>query len=429
MADDAPDLGAVAAAVASNLVAPVGVVALGWSATVLLGVFAVEFAALSAWSLVKMPFAAKRPRSYVERSRIAGLLHRVRGSISLPGPIPPVYPRNLMVIIGGVVFGAVGVVLTLALFGYVASGGVTEQEAGALGLGALSVFVLRGGETYIEYFRRRGYRDHSARSAFYEPLTTLFGVGFLFAAAIAIDATGVVDASRSGEVLALLVVGKIALDVRGLQIEADDDRYGILARMFGGKDVELDPEPIDEPDGEPELRVRPPRAAAVADAGFRVIVYLATNGISLFALAAAVVAGLIGGPSLALAVAAALLLPFAAARALARYLTYGAVEYRCYDGLLVVHSTLLDAGQQRLRRQAVDGVEIDRDLVDRAFDTETLDLDAEEPDETPDFGLPDPDEDPDVDVNTDRPRTLPHVREPGAIVDAMGVRWILEREQ
>ncbi|MFC6735450.1 hypothetical protein ACFQEQ_04260, partial [Halolamina salina] len=125
---------------------------------------------------------------------------------------------------------------------------------------------------------------------------------------------------------------------------------------------------------------------------------------------------------------AVVLAPFVAARAVARYLTYGAVEYRCYDGLLVVDSTLLDAAQARLRRQAVDGVAIDRDLVDRAFDTETLDLEADGPDTTPDFGLPDPDEQPDDGVNADRPRTLAHLSEAGTVVDVLGVRWILERD-
>ncbi|KPN31533.1 hypothetical protein SY89_02280 [Halolamina pelagica] len=122
------------------------------------------------------------------------------------------------------------------------------------------------------------------------------------------------------------------------------------------------------------------------------------------------------------------LLPFAVARAVARYLTYGAVEYRCYDGLLVVHSTLLGAGQARLRRQAVEGVTIERDFADRLFDTETLVLDAEGPDTTPEPGLPDPEAEPADGVDEDRPRNLAHVREPEVIVDTLGVAWVLERD-
>jgi hypothetical protein len=46
---------------------------------------------------------------------------------------------------------------------------------------------------------------------------------------------------------------------------------------------------------------------------------------------------------------------------------------------------------------------------------------------TPEVGLPDPDEESD-DPTDDPPRTLAHVRDPEAIVDALGVRWILERD-
>ncbi|WP_435115253.1 DUF6498-containing protein [Halolamina sp. C58] len=428
MAENAPDLDAVAVVIASNLVVPAGVLLLDWSIAVLFGVLVAELAIVFGLALVKIPFAAKRSRGSVDRSRLAGLVHRLRGSIPLPGPIPGIYPRNLPPLFGGAVIGSVLLLFVVALFGFVAGGGVTDDEAAAIALGLLTVLVLRTGEELLEYFVRGGYREHSAQSAFAPPFTSLLGVGSLLVAGVAVDAAGVA-ADRGEVVLALLVGGKLLLDLWGLRIEADEERHGVLARMFGSTETAVDPEPVDEPAGDPTVTVRPSRSVAVVDALVSGLTYGVTSPITFFAFVGGGFGLLAGGFRTAAAVAAIVLAPFVAARAVARYLTYGAVEYRCYDGLLVVDSTLLDAAQARLRRQAVDGVTIDRDLVDRAFDTETLALDADGPDTTPDFGLPDPDEEPDDGVNADRPRTLPHLRESGRVVDALGVRWILERDR
>ena len=427
MTEDAPDLDAVAAVIATNLVAPAGVLLLDWSIAVLFGVLVAELAVVFVLALVKIPFAAKRSRTLPEQSRVTGLLHRLRGSVSMPGPIPPVYPRNLPPLFGGAVIGSVLYLFVFALFGYVAAGGVTEGEAGALALGALTVFLFRTGEELLEYFVRGGYRDHSAQSAFAPPFTSLLGVGSLLVVAVFVDAAEV-GAGRGEVVLALLVGGKLLLDLWGLRIEADEDRHGVLARLFGSTETALEPGAIDQPEGEPRLRRRPSRRAAVADALGRGGVYGATTPIAFFALIGGAYTALVRGVLAGVAVAVLVLAPFVAVRAVARYLTYGAVEYRCYDGLLVVHSPLLGAGQQRLRRGAVEGVEVDRDPVDRLFDTHTIDLDAEGPDTTPEVGLPDPEADPDDDANADRPRTLAHVTDPDVIVGAIGVAWILERD-
>ena len=426
MVEGAPDLDAVAVVMASNLVVPVGVFLLGWSIPVLFGVLVAELGVVFGLALVKIPFAAKRSRTLPDQSRVAGLLHRLRGSLSMPGPIPPVYPRNLPPVFGGAVIGSILFLFVFALFGYVAGGGVTAKEAAALTLGALTVLLFRTGEEFVAYFVRGGYREHSAQSAFAAPFTSLLGVGSLLVVAVFVDAAAV-DAGRGEVVLALLVGGKLLLDLWGLRIEANENRHGVLARLFGSTETAVDPEPVDEPDCEPQLRRRPGRGVAVVDALVSGLVYAATGPMAFFAGAGGLYAWLVAGLPVAVVVMALLLAPFAATRVAARYLTYGAVEYRCYDGLLVVHSPLLDAGQQRLRRGAVEGVEIEQDLVDRLFDTHTLDLDAEGPDTTPELGLPDP-EDTDVDdANEDRPRTLAHVRDPEAVVDALGVGWVLER--
>lgn len=427
MAEDSLDLDAVAAVIATNLVTPLGVLFLDWSIAVLFGVLVAELAVVFVLALVKILFAAKRSRTLPEQSRVAGLLHRLRGSVSMPGPVPPIYPRNVPPLFGGAVIGSVLYLFVFALLGYVAADGVTDGEAGAMVLGALTVFLFRTGEEVLEYFVRGGYRDHSAQSAFAPPFTSLLGVGSLLVVAVFVDAAEVA-VSRGEGVLALLVGGKLLLDLWGLRIEADEERHGVLARLFGSTATAVEPAPIEEPGGEPRLRRQPPRGAAAVDAIARGLVYAVTSPIAFFALLGGAFAALVWGILTGVAVAVLVAAPFVAGRAGARYLTYGAVEYRCYSGLLVVHSPLLDAGQQRLRRGAVQGVEVDRDPVDRLFDTRTIDLDAEGPDTTPEVGLPDPDEDPDDGVNEDRPRTLAHVADPDPIVETLDVAWILERD-
>ena len=113
-----PRLGLLAI-LGSNAVAPLGVLFLGWSTTVLLAVFAVEVVAVLCWSLVKIPFARKRPNDGVEGdSRLFGPFHGKRGSVTLPGPVPPLYPRNLLPLLVAAAFLApLELGLVLGLFG------------------------------------------------------------------------------------------------------------------------------------------------------------------------------------------------------------------------------------------------------------------------------------------------------------------------
>jgi len=403
--------------VASNAVAPVGVLAFGWSATVLLGVFVLELAAVLWWSAVKVPFAAKRPNNAIGDHRLLGRLQAKRGGVDLPGPLPPVYLRNLPTFL---VFVAVFAPIELgaaALAFALSDPTITAETTGQLLIGGVGVFAARGVETAVDYVRDGGYRDHSARSVVLAPFKSLFGVGTLL---VVVGSSGV----DSGAALGLVVAGKLAYDLRAIQVERDPDRRGLFYRLYGSEETEIDPEPIVEPDGDPRFSARPSRTVALVDALYRGVRYTLTSTVAVCYVLAAFLA-VVATPRVALA-PVAVLAAVGTLRAATRYLRYGTLEYRGYDGTVVAYDTLFDEPQQRIDRDDVRGVAVETDLVDRTFDTATVEFDCGDRSPELQFTVPDPDE---VD-HDDTPGSLvaAHVDDPEALADALGAGWIYERD-
>ncbi|WP_222114932.1 MULTISPECIES: DUF6498-containing protein [Haloferax] len=412
----------VLAVLASNAVAPVGVLFLGWSPTVLFGVFVAEIAAVLCWTLVKIPFAAKRPNNAIgDGDRLFGALQAKRGSVSLPGPLPPCYPRNvptfliaaflLVPVELGVAFG------TFSLTGPI----VTDEVAGQILLGGASVFVGRGVETVTGYFAAGGYRDHSARSVLLPPFKLLFAVGLLmfvvgpFAVEIENDAF-----------LVALVGLKLLYDLRALQLERSEKR-GIFYRLYGSEETEIEPVPVEVPAGAPTYRTTPARVVALSDAVYRSLRYTVTSGVLwCYGVAAALV--VFGAGTLALA-PLTLAGAFGTVRGASRCLAYGPVEFRCYGDVLVAHDVLLDEPQARLERGAVTDISVSTDAVDRLFGTETIRFETGI-DTGPDVQLtvPDPEEVNTDDANANHPMTVPHVEDATAVRDAFGGVDVAEAE-
>ncbi|WP_277556078.1 DUF6498-containing protein [Halobaculum limi] len=410
-------------ALLSGLVVPVGVLYLGWPIAVVLGVFVLEVWAVVFWAIVKIPFAAKRPRNMIDGDdRLLGPLQTKRGSLTLPGPLPPVYLRNiptLLVTAGFLAPLEVGVtVLVFAFTDPTITTPVVEQ----LLLGGAGVFLAEGIETVREYFLRSGFREHSARSVVLVPFKRLFGVGALLFVAGPLQGSAV-----SGEaVLGLVVIGKLCYDLRRFQVARNPDARGLFYRLYGSAETEPNPVPVEVPPGEPLVRERPPRGAALFDAIYRGVTYTLTSGVLVVYLAAVffLVFGATAVGSIALGIAAV----FACVRAGSRYLRYGTVEYRGYDGTLVVYDRLLGEPQARLERTAVTDVEVTGDTIDSVFDTQTVRLSGADDGDTPPVRLtiPDPEELDGDDANANSSVSLVHVRAHRALVDALGVSWHLD---
>ncbi len=406
-----------------GLVVPVGVLLLDWPIAVVLGVFVLEIWAVVVWSAVKIPFAAKRPRNMIDGDdRLLGPLQTKRGAVSLPGPLPPVYLRNVPTLLLTVCFLApleVGAAFLVFAF---TDPTITTPVVEQILLGGVGVFLAEGVETAREYFTRGGYREHSPRSVVLVPFKHLFAVGALLFVAGPLQGTAV-----SGEVvLGLLVGGKFLYDLRRFQVARDPDARGLFYRLYGSAETEPKPVPVEVPPGEPVVRARPPRAAALLDALYRGGRYTLTSSVLVVYLAAGFFLAF-GATAVGL-VFLGIVAVFASVRTVSRYLRYGTVEYRGYDGTLVVYDRVLEKPQARLERSAVTDLETTADVVDRLVDTRTVRLGGMDDGNTPRFRLtvPDPEELDGDDANSNESLSLVHVRNPRRLIDALGVTWRLD---
>ncbi|QOS13171.1 uncharacterized protein HfgLR_15220 [Haloferax gibbonsii] len=404
----------VLAVLASNAVAPVGVLFLDWSPTVLFGVFVAEIAAVLCWTLVKIPFAAKRPNNAIgDGDRLFGPLQAKRGGVSLPRSLPRFYPRNVpTLLIAAFLLVPLELAVAFVAFG-LTDPVVTDVVAGQILLGGVSVFVGRGVETVTGYFAAGGYRDHSARSVLLPPFKLLFAVGLL------LFVFGPFAIELENDVFLVILVGlKFLYDLRALQLERSETR-GVFYRLYGSEETEIEPIPVEVPAGAPTYRTTPARSVALTDAVSQSLRYTVTSGVLwCYGVAAALV--FFGAWTFALA-PLALAAAFGTIRGTSRYLAYGPVEFRCYGDVLVAHDALLDEPQARLERDAVTDVSVSTDAVDRLFGTETIRFETGV-DTSPDVGLtvPDPEEARTDDANANHPMTIPHVEDAAAVLDAFG---------
>lgn len=405
------------AVIASNAIVPVGVFAFGWSITVLLGVFLLELAVILFWTAVKIPFATKRPNNAIDNHRLLGTLQAKRGEIELPGPLPPVYLRNVptlfvfVFLLAPLELGVAFVVFALP------DPTITTEIAGQMILGGICVFSGRSVEVVEDYFLDGRYRDHSPRSVMLSPFKAFFGIGTLLfiAGPFGVD---------SGVVLAVIVAGKLIYDLRSIQVGHDEEKQGLFYRLYGSHETEIPAVPVVEPDGEPRIRVRPRRLIAVTDALYRGITYTLTSGVLLFYAIGVFL--ILFAPAQLVFVPLAIILIFATLRTVSRYLRYGTLEYHCYPGVLVAYDTLLDEPQARIERSDVSAIDIETDFVDRVFSTVTVEFDRGDDDPTAGLTVPDPEN---VELSdTGGLVSVVHTSDIHAIADVLGVAWQVERD-
>ncbi|ACV11911.1 conserved hypothetical protein [Halorhabdus utahensis DSM 12940] len=413
--------------VVGNLVPIVGVIFFGWSPTALLLVYQAELAAICVWTVIKIPFAHKRPNNAIDdRFRLLGPLQEKRGAVGSLGPFPPVYPRNVPTLVFAVVITPVVVGLAFVAFALTRPT-VTEADAAAFLLGGAAVFLTRGIDTYREYFRGNDYLTHSPRSLLLVPFKYLFVVGLLFMAFLGLESTvettAILDPARS--VLAL-AVGKLAYDVRASRLERDDDRRGLFSRLYGSKRTEIEPEPVETPDVEPRLRTSMGRTATVVDALLHGLAYLAGSigFVTALIVGFGVLASSVGFVLVGLGLGGF----FVALRATTRYFRYGTLEYHCYDDVLVAYDRLLEESQAKVENYAVTDITLSNGLIDRLLGTESLEFNVYSTDDTTmELFVPSPETvDTDDDANESVPMTVPHLQEPRSITDTLGLSWHLD---
>ncbi len=404
----------------SNLIPIGGIVVLGWSPDALLGIYVLELGAVCWWTLVKMPFAEKRPNSAAaDRFVLLGPLQEKRGATRVPGPLPPVYLRNVPTIAGGVLASAFALFCGFFVFA-LARPDITVPVVQTMFVGGAAVFLANGIETWAEYFRGGGYRDHSPRSLLLAPFKHLLGVSGLLIVFIALAGAnsgdgGVIDPRA---VILLLATGKLAYDLRAFRLRREG-RRGLFAKLYGSERTEIRPVPVEVPDDEPNLCVTPPRRVAVGDALFHGLAYgFLWRG---FVVGPFVALGIVAGAVRITAVALAFGLALAGIRATTRYLRYGTLGYRFYDGVVVAYDRLLGEPQSRLEQRAITDVSVTERVVDRCLGTETVELGAAagEDEQSVRLFVPDTESINEDDANEDRPLTLVHVPEAGIVTDAL----------
>ncbi|MCU4975728.1 DUF6498-containing protein [Halobacteria archaeon AArc-m2/3/4] len=415
------------AIIGANLVPLVGFVLFGWSTTVFLGVLVLDIWSTVFWSVCKMPFAEKRPPNLGQiGGRILGVLADKRGGWTVTSRLPPVYPRNLPFLLSGTLIGAILVVLSFVLW-VLPYQDLTGEQLGWILLGGLIVFTVRGIDTWREYVRAGGYRDHSARTVGLEQFQQFLAVGGLVVGVVAAAAiTGNTDPPFVGDLtlVSIIFLGKFGADLRAWQIETDPDRRGWFTRIYGSPETEHPLESVTVPDEEPNLCVRPVRRVAIVDAVVRGGLYtFSAGGVIAMAL---LVAGLAGVPGLTAAglVAGGTLIVL---RTGVRYLQFGTLEYRCYDELVVVYDRVLDEPQRRLDRWAITHVRESQTILDRLCGTETVSVEttSDSPESTASV-VPDPAAVPVPDPDADRPITLAFLSDSTPLLEAMNLERRLE---
>ncbi|ELZ11715.1 hypothetical protein C479_06657 [Halovivax asiaticus JCM 14624] len=398
----------VYAAVVTNLIPLLGILAFGWRAATLVTVYWFELAVVGFWAVVRALFAG-RPSEFNREALLIGVLADRSAAIPLPRTDVRIQLSSLPVLV--VITPMLCVLWFVAgLFslGFVGERALEPAVVEVATYATLAFFCIEGGRTVIEYFHRGGYHESSAQTAvrpvfwrccvlFFVGLTSGLIAGIVDPSVAHDEPLSAADPSIAGGLLVgCLVVAKLGADLVGIYRDRFAGFGDSLADSFG-IDVETSTESptVAHGDGFPEAdrRIRPPLGGRlVATRAHWVRLPSAwTPGMFialfafLFALAGAwgVVVGL-----LVLAVLLSILLLH-----LDYWLRYWGVEYRIDGDSILAYDGLFGSPLWRIEAWDESDVRVERDWVDGRLGTTTVVVD-----------LP------------DRTVRLPRVREPELIL-------------
>jgi len=358
----------------ANLLPLGGVLWLGWDPSTLVVIYGLELLFTFPLAGLKALFAQQPSRSDTDDgSSVVSVSHElteIRGSVRLVSWLPPIYPRNLpfaaalvngslwFLIMFGVVLSSVGPVGDV----------LTRTEV------LVSVFALvvaQSVETWREYLRE-GYKTASAYSVIETPARQAFFLTFVLVVTPGIGAVGIEG------ILGVIVVVKLLTEWSTYRATTGDT--GRLTDWLAGPEpTDLDRDPVDIPDTDPEARIATDGRAALYTGVFDVFGRLAPFAAVPFIFGWSIAMIMLGDGTPAvvgLAVSALIVVSFIgylAARVLMVYLQYGSMEYRRYGDQLVAYDTLLCEPQWSTPISTLRDVQIVPDrLADRLVGTRTV---------------------------------------------------------
>lgn len=401
-----PELFAV---VVANAFPFVGVVALGWDLVALVILYWFELGVLTLWALVRALFAG-RPSELEDDPLIAGALASKPVAISIPRTGVGVQLSTLPIL------AVVAPVLCLIWFfagvmtvGVLGPDTLRSSTLTMVTLALLGIFVSEGVSTAVEYFYRRGYREHSAQTAIQGVFMrgAVIGVGGMFTAMFAGLVAGsvetdepisAVDPAVAGVPLLVgIVLVKFAFDLAGLyrdRLTRFDERTAITFGWAYEPPASESIEPIESAARDPRRPLAVGRllggitiANAKRHSGALVV------GAFFFLIAALFAMGQVWNVVLLFG-AGGLAVPLGLL-SIDHWLRYGGVEYRLADDAVVAYDRLFRTRLWRVESWDEDGLRVERDRLDRWLDTSTVVIEC-----------------------PDRELRLPHLREVEPILDA-----------
>jgi len=356
-----------------NLVPLVGVLALDWRPETLVTLYMLEFAFGLLLAGLKALFAAKPPREDREDATITvtdrNLVYK-QGNVELPGPLPPVYPRNVPF-----VFALIGTGLWMGAFLGMpllrAAPLVNPVADPTVLLGVIALIVGQSVDTWRDYFRDGRYEHVSPYVVVETPARQVLFLAFAFIA-IPVAAVG-----GDGAVFGALVAAKLLFDWSAFRTQHGDG--GQLSDWLSGPDAATgDSDPPHVPDSEPSTVVRTHRKAAVAHALGETLIRRTPLYVPMGVVGWIVAGGLLfDGEAQGWLLAGVLMVVLIALATVARVfesvITVDAMEYRRHGTYLVAYDTRLDAVQWSAPVTTIYGSELVTDrFADRYYGTRTF---------------------------------------------------------
>jgi hypothetical protein len=341
----------VAKAILANFVVFVGVVVLEWSVGALLVIYWVEAAVVTVRGAVQGLFAQHQPEDTAITSLPGQSWDEKRGGVSF-GPFPPVYPRNIHVVLSGL--------FAMLIFWPIAGSIVVvavESSSGGIPAGSLALAVFGVIASHVigigEYFWTTQYADWSVRSAMsgsYVLGVFVLGIGGLYA----LDAIG-----QTAPVGILIVATTVKLLV--------DLSRGALGFGLGSSLSPADwaDESVERqvPDGDPIAVFETDRRSLLIRAPGLTPLILIAPPYAILPLFAGVIGLFVSTQAGVVTLSAATAL-VAGGRVIGVDVERGHLEYQVYPHQIVAYDTLLETPQWTVQRKTIEKIAINSSICD-----------------------------------------------------------------